>query len=143
MERLERERKKAFLRSYLKLKRGCRALEAAIEELRAGVILPAKPMTGMPRGGEPAGLEGYIDAVREKERELDQKRLAMVEAYDRVESAIWKMEPGVKRDVLMYRYLSGMTWEEMGEKMGYTVRWLTAIHGYALSDFTLPEKSSF
>lgn len=139
MERLERERKKAFLRSYLKLKRGCRALEAAIEELRAGVILPAKPMTGMPRGGEPAGLEGYIDAVREKERELDQKRLAMVEAYDRVESQIWKMPAGYEREILQRRYLMGQKWEAIADELHLDVRSVYRYHGYALSSFQLPE----
>ena len=139
MERIDRERKKAFLRSYLKLKRGCRALEAAIEELRAGVILPAKPMTGMPRGGEPAGLEGYIDAVREKERELDEKRLAMVAAYDRVESAIWKMPAGYEREILQRRYLAGEKWEAIADELHLDVRSVYRYHGYALSSFQLPE----
>ena len=139
MERYERDRKKAFLRSYLKAKRDVAAIEAAIEELRASAILPAKPMTGMPRGGEPAGLEGYIDAVREKERELLEKRIAMIAAYDRVESAVWKMREGYEREILQRRYLAGEKWEAIAEDLHLDVRTVYRYHGYALSSFKLPE----
>lgn len=142
MEKNERDRKKAFLRSYQRYKRGCKALEAAIDELRANVILPARPLTGMPRGGEPAGLETYIDALSRKEIQLEAKRADMIRAFDRVETAIMKMSPGAQRDILLYRYIAGLTWEQMAQKMGYTVRRLTQLHGYALANFRLPENIS-
>ena len=139
MERLEREKKKAFLRSYLKLKRGCEALNAAIEELRTNVILPGRPMTGMPRGGEPAGLEGYFDAVQGKERELREKRIAMMAAYDAVETAIWKMPAGYEREILQRRYLAGEKWEAIAEELHLDVRTVYRYHGFALSDFKMPD----
>lgn len=139
MERIERDRKKAFLRSYQKLRRGVAALESAIEELRANAILPARPLNGMPRGGEPAGLEGYLDALQAKEAELLQKRIAMIAAYDRVETAIWKMPEGYEREILQRRYLAGEKWETIADELHLDVRTVYRYHGYALSSFKLPE----
>jgi hypothetical protein len=47
------------------------------------------------------------------------------------------MEDENEKDVLTYRYLRGMKWEEIAIKMEYTYRNIIKIHGRALSNFTI------
>ena len=42
--------------------------------------------------------------------------------------------------MLFYRYISGLAWWEIAEKMNYTERWVLKIHGKALAHFELPKE---
>ena len=39
------------------------------------------------------------------------------------------------RNVLKYKYLCGMKWQEVADKMGYSLRHTTKMHGWALVEY--------
>jgi DNA-directed RNA polymerase specialized sigma subunit len=47
------------------------------------------------------------------------------------------MEDENEKDVLTYRYLRGMKWEDIAVKMGYSWRRIHYIHSKALENFRI------
>lgn len=43
-------------------------------------------------------------------------------------------------DVLFYRYIAGLDWWEIAEKLHYSERWIHKIHGKALAHFEIPKE---
>lgn len=49
------------------------------------------------------------------------------------------MEKQEEREVLRMRYIDGYRWDEIADKLHYTYRHVTRLHGTALLNFPLPE----
>lgn len=52
------------------------------------------------------------------------------------------MEKQDERELLRYRYIDGLTWQEIADRLGTVERNVYFIHGRALRNFPLPEKFS-
>lgn len=72
-------------------------------------------------------------ALRRKLEELVRLRLSIREVVD-------ALPDPTSRLILEYKYLDGLTWEEISDRMGYAVRHLTRLHSRALSQLPLPGK---
>ena len=83
-------------------------------------------------------LAEYANRIQVKSDELLRLKLQLSEQIEKVENH-------KSRQLLRYRYLIGMNWEEVAYHMGYEVRHITRLHGQALIDFEhvleCPEKS--
>ena len=131
-ELTENEKKKLFLKSYLRDKQVVIRIEEQLAELRASKISPSLISDGMPHGTSLSDLSDYAAKVDELERELTQKRYDRICSFQRVQSAIEAVEDEAEKDLLTYRYLRGMKWEEIAVKMGYSWRKIHYLHGDAL-----------
>jgi len=77
-------------------------------------------------------------------------REAMTQAFKTVSSAIDRLDRLEHREVLTLRYLRldglrKLSWEEIAEKVGYSVDYALEMHGKALSEISqlIPENPSF
>ena len=95
---------------------------------------------GMPHGSNQSDLSGYAAKLDQLERSLLQERRQRVAGYKEITNRIAKMKSENERDVLFYRYIKGLAWWEIAEKMGYSERHITRIHGEALAHLQTPEK---
>lgn len=134
----ETEQKKAFLRSY----RTARAKEARLLEqrafLEAGVKSPR--FDGMPHGsGNGDGLAAYAAQVDTIQREIREMQNEALRQYELVLKQLHKMTDETEYNILVYRYLNGFDWYEIGERVGYSRRQVLRIHGAALQHFELPK----
>lgn len=136
-ELTENEKKKLFLKSYLRDKLAVIRIEEQLAELRASKISPSLISDGMPHGTSLSDLSDYAAKVDELERELIQKRYDRIRSFLRVQTAIEAVEDEAEKDLLTYRYLRGMKWEEIAVKMGYTWRHTIRVHGQALENFKM------
>ena len=66
------------------------------------------------------------------ERELIRKRFDRIQSFRKVQAAIEEIEDETEKDLLTYRYLKGMKWEEIAVEMGYSWRAVHKIHSRAL-----------
>lgn len=140
---VENERKKEYLRRYRKAEEELERLDVELRELRR--ITALKPMSydGMPHGSGGAGdLSDFAvkaDRLRKKIIKAGYQRIRVFkEIRDRIEA----LPDEKQKSVLIYRYIKGMGWEEIAVKMGYTYRNVTKIHGKALENLRINEKSS-
>lgn len=133
----ENEKKKDFLLSYQREKKAVQRLEEQLEELRINKISPSVINDGMPHGIDQRDLSDYIVKLDEIEREVKAARYRRICAFQKVQRQIEAMENEKEKDLLTYRYLRGLEWEEVAEKMGYSLRKIHYLHGDALKHFLI------
>ena len=138
----ENDKKKEYLRSYRYHVRRIHRINAEIAELREMKLHPSmKPDDGMPHGsGGQGDLSGYAAELDEMINELMEERYQRIKTYQAIVRQIKRMKSENEKDVLFYRYIRGLDWWEIAEKMKYSERWIHKIHGKALAHFELPKE---
>lgn len=138
----ENDKKKEYLRSYRQHVRRIRRINAEIAELRSMKLYPAlKPDDGMPHGsGGQGDLSGYAAELDEMIQELIHERYLRIKTYQAIARRIKRLRSENEKDVLFYRYIKGMDWWEIAEKMSFSERWVYRLHGKALVHFELPKE---
>ena len=134
------EKKKEYLRSYQKHVRRIKRIESDMEEIRMMKQYPSMSSDGMPHVSNNSDLSNYAAVLDKKERELIREKQSRVVGYRDVTNQIEILESDLERDVLHYRYIKGLEWWEIAEKMGYSERQIHRYHGKALAHFYIPEK---
>lgn len=103
------------------------------EELQRVEALMASPVStcldGMPRSRSGPGDPVQQTVVRRDElcRRYKAKIAEMLEEQTAIEKLIDSLEP-TERKLARYRYIDGLTWEEVSEKMNYGTRQPHRIH---------------
>lgn len=137
----ENEKKKEYLRSYRTHVRRVQRITAEIEELRAMKMYPSvKDNDGMPHGsGGQGDLSGYAADLDQMIQELIDEQYLRIKTYQQIARQIKKLRSENEKDVLFYRYIKGLDWWEIAEKMGYSERQVHRFHGKALAHFEIPK----
>lgn len=138
--KMENEKKKEYLRQYLRHVHKINRIESDLEEIRFMKRYPSMNNDGMPHGSNSSDLSDYVALIDEKERELEKERYLRIKSYTEITNQIDLLENENERDVLHYRYIKGLSWWEVAEKMGYSERQIHRYHGNALAHFVVPEK---
>ena len=140
MVQSENERKKEYLKGYRRHVRRINRIETELEELHAMSAPMSASNDGMPHGSGQSDLSGYAAELDKLERSLREEKDKRVEVYKDIDERIKKLERENEKDVLFYRYIAGLAWWEIAEKMNYTERWILTIHGQALAHFRMPKE---
>ena len=64
-------------------------------------------------------FNGYDKRVHRIEKRLNRKLVELVEEKDKLTEFIYNLEDGDLRQILIYRYINGLTWKEISSKMQY------------------------
>lgn len=136
----ENEQKKEYLKGYRSHVRRINRIETELAELRAMRSSMSASNDGMPHGSGQSDLSGYAAELDHLERSLIKERYERVKTYKDIAIRIKKLKSENEKDVLFYRYIAGLAWWEIAEKMNYTERWVLKIHGKALVHFQLPKE---
>lgn len=140
----ENDRKKEYLRSYRQHVRRIHRINAEIAELREMKVSPGmKANDGMPHGsGGQGDLSEYAADLDEMIQELIDERYMRIKTYQQIARQIKKLKSENEKDVLFYRYITGLDWWEIAEKMKFSERQIYRLHGKALVHFELPKDVS-
>ena len=136
----ENEMKKEYLRGYRRHVRKLSRIEAELEELRTMKMAISVNNDGMPHGSGQSDMSGYAAELDQLERNLIRERNQRFKGYREISERIAKMKSENERDVLFYRYIKGLAWWEIAEKMGCSERWVYKLHGKALAHLELPKE---
>ena len=136
----ENEMKKEYLRGYRRHVRKLSRIEAELEELRTMKMAISVNNDGMPHRSDQNDMSGYAAELDQLERSLREERCKRVSAYKDIVKRIKSLHSENELDVLFYRYIRGLAWWEIAEKMGYSERWVLKIHGEALAHLKLPKE---
>lgn len=136
----ENEQKKRYLSGYRTHVRRINRIETELAELRAMQLSMSMNNDGMPHGSGQSDLSGYAAELDRQERDLEGERYERIQTYKDIAKRIKRLKSENEKDVLFYRYISGLTWWEIAEKMNYTERWVLKIHGKALAHFEIPKE---
>ena len=139
----ENDLKKEYLRRYRTHVRRIHRINAEISELRSMKISPSVNNDGMPHGGcGQSDLSGYAAELDSMVQELIDERYHRIKDYQEIVGRIKKLKSENEKDVLFYRYIRGMDWWEIAEKMKFSERQIFRIHGKALANFKIPKDVS-
>lgn len=137
---------KERLRQYKHIKKEIAHIKLQLEEVETALYSPrSQRMDGMPRnpsgGGDPIDLRllekhaALMNRYRVKLADLIEEQLAVEDAIENLDSTA--------RRLLRYRYLDGLTWEEVCVAMSYSWRQVHRLHAEALQklkeDRTCPQ----
>ena len=134
------EQKKEYLRGYRGHVRRSEQITAQIAQLRACKANPSAIVyDGMPKGGGGTDLSGYIARLDELERQLMEERTREICTYQDIVRRIKLLRSENELDVLFYRYIRGLDWWEIAERMELSRRQILRIHAEALEHLDYPE----
>ena len=138
----ENDLKKEYLRKYRDHVRRIHRINAEIAELRSMKISPSFNNDGMPHGGSQSDLSGYAAEIDRMVHELVDERYCRIKDYQEIVGRIKRLKSENETDVLFYRYIRGMDWWEIAEKMKFSERQIYRFHGKALAHFEIPKDVS-
>lgn len=138
----ENDLKKEYLRKYRTHVRRIHRINAEIAELRSMKLSPSLNNDGMPHGSSQSDLSGYAAELDSMVQELIDERYYRIKDYQEIVGRIKKLKSENEKDVLFYRYIRGMDWWEIAEKMKFSERQIFRIHGKALANFKIPKDVS-
>lgn len=134
--------KKEYLWRYQECVRRIRRINAEIPEIRSMKMGIAINNDGMPHGSGQNDLSGYAAELDKLERELTDERYTRIIIYKDIKKRIDKLKSTNEKDVLFYRYIKGMDWWEVAEKMKFSERQIYRFHGKALKNLEIPKDVS-
>lgn len=124
------------LESYRKFAPEIEALARAVNEIRSGAVMPAKPFDGMPHSGAPQDMSGYAARIDKAERKLNSRILQAKRARDEAIDLILKLDDPRGRTILMDHYINGLTWEQTAENLHYSAAHIYNLRNKAIQDLT-------
>lgn len=126
----KKEQKKAFLQSYQVLNFSIKTLEnllVSLEEEQNQSISVLQGDAGTDSGME---MKDVFSSFRKQLGEKNQICKIIVKNVSRMDSEI-------EKNILLLKYISGYTWEEISEMTNYSLRQVYNIHNYALKHFSM------
>ena len=132
---------KEFLSRYRSAHREAQDIELRMTQLRLKYAAPsAIRYSDMPTAHDSNhDLSDYAARMDELEEMLIEKYTRCIGIEIDIHTRLDKMDNQTEREVLRYRYIDGLTWEQIAERIGYTRRNATRIHGNALQHFSMED----
>lgn len=106
--------------------------------LRARLEPGAARLTGMPGGGKALDWTELSAAAMELESEIAGEIRQLTDMRRERLETIESVEDGTLRTLLELRYISCLTFREIGEKMHYDPNWAFRLHYRALEQIVIP-----
>lgn len=136
-EIIDNEQKKEYLKSYERAVRQMKRIEEKMQEIRFGKIMPSAGNDGMPHAHNNSDLSGYAALMDEEERRYLKVRYKRIKLCREITDKIERMENEDEKDVLLYRYIRLMKWEDIAVKMKYSWQHVHKIHARALRNIKI------
>ena len=126
---------KERLRRYRDLKNEYRQIIEKLETIEAVLLHPkAQRFTDMPKGpGGGSTMEDLAVKHMELQQRYTEKLDELAAEQLAIEKAIEPLEP-IARTLMRYRYIDGLTWEEVCVRINYSWRQTHNIHSRALKN---------
>ena len=130
-------RKKKYLLQYREALISEKILQDQIDELRSAYASPKSPnYDGMPHGfSSEHDLSDYAEKIDDLLCLVQGQRKQAVEICTDITRRIGSMPNETERDILRLRYLQGVRFTEIAERLNYTERHILRLHGEALKHF--------
>ncbi len=133
----EIEQKKEYLRGYEKAVRQMSRSELKIKEMRLNRMCPSIINDGMPHGSNQSDLSVYAAMLEQEEKRYMRYRYQRIRKCKEITDRIEQLDNEDEKDVLMYRYIKLMKWEDIAVKMGFSWKQMHRIHAKALNNFKI------
>lgn len=90
-------------------------------------------------GGSGSPIERPMDKVLEIDAEINREIDELQTVRQEIRAALNQLEDENLELLMEYRYIDGMTWEQIAVKMHYGFQWVCKLHGRALNRLRIKE----
>lgn len=134
----ENEAKIKYLSRYISLNRRIDRLLEKKAKWWSLCLKTTPNLSQAPGGGESGSpVERPMDKVLEIEAEINREIDELQEVCRGIKTVLGQLEDDTLRLLMEYRYLDGLTFEEIAVKMHYSWRWVIKLHGKALAEIKI------
>lgn len=133
----ENDEKKWYLRGYERAIREMKRSEERIREMRINRICPSVIADGMPHASGGSDLSGYAARLDEEERKYQKARYLRIKRCKEISDKIERLVDEDEKDVLFFRYIKLMKWEDIAVQLGFSWQHTHKIHARALKNFVM------
>lgn len=139
MATYENRLKMQYLMRYIDSKRRARAILNEIHDLKDLATKITVTFNDMPGGGGSVDKVGAIVAnIVDLQSELAVQAKTMKAEQEIVQAVIDAVDDPDLRQLLILRYINGLTWEKIAVDMNYSWRHTLRLHGAALAAVKIP-----
>lgn len=130
------EQVKKWLRRYGNAKREIKRYEEELNELiESQEGASAITYSDMPKGsGSQADLSDYMIRRQELQQKIWNARYRRIVVFDEMHDAIEQLPTVDERDVIFYKYIKEMDWDDIAKRIGKETRQAFRYHGNALKN---------
>lgn len=93
-------------------------------------------------GGNRSPIERPMDKVLEIDEEINREIDTLQTIRQEIREALNQLEDENLKLLMEYRYIDGMTWEQIAVKMHYGFQWVYKLHGRALNHLKIKIKEA-
>ena len=134
----ENQKKIEYLSRYRKLGKRIEQLSTERAMWLSRACKTTQTISDMPKAkngaqGDSGEVAQYIEIGEEITRELRNLHHLRRE----IRAVITTLEDDILQTLMLYRYIDGMTFEEIAVKMNFSWRWTITLHGRALEKLSL------
>lgn len=134
----ENQKKIEYLSRYRKLGRRIEQLSTERAMWLSRACKTTQTISDMPKAkngaqGDSGEVAQYIEIGEEITRELRNLHRLRRE----IRAVITTLEDDILQTLMLYRYIDGMTFEQIAVKMNFSWRWTITLHGRALEKLSL------
>ena len=127
--------RKKYLKKGYRIKIEIDSKKAVLEEMRSTLDgLQAVKLTEKLQGGQLPSDESIANRIA-KVVEEEEKLAVLYDFVASLSTEIDKVEDTLERAILRYRYITCLTWEQIAERMGYSMAHIYRIHNRAFKNF--------
>ena len=135
----ENQKKKEYLRGYEKAVHQMERSALRISEIRLSKACPSVANDGMPHTHNNNDLSSYVALLEQEEKQYIKYRNQRIKKCNEITEKIEQLENEDEKDVLFYRYIQLMKWEEICNEMQCSWRKVHRIHIKALNNIVITE----
>ncbi len=129
----ENELKIRYLSRYRRMSKRIDRLLEEQSRWRERTLKITPTLSQAPGGGESGSpIERPMDKVLEIDEEINREIDELQTVRQEIRAALNQLEDENLKLLMEYRYIDGLTWEQIAEKMDYSRQWVTSLHGTAL-----------
>lgn len=133
----EIEEKKDYLRGYERAVRQMERINERIDEIRSNRIGTGINYDGLPHAHNNSDLSEYAAKIDSEIRRYMKARYRRTMICREISDKVERMDNEDEKDVLTYRYIRLMKWEDICVKMNLSWRRVHYIHNDALKNFKM------
>ena len=136
----ENEQKIRYLSRYRRLNQRIDRLLEEQSRWRERALKITPTLSQAPGGGgNGSPIERPMDKVLEIDVEINREIDEMQIARKEIRETLNQLEDESLKLLMEYRYIDGMTWEQIAVKMHYGFQWVCKLHGRALNRLRIKE----
>lgn len=133
----ENEKKKEYLKGYERAVRKMERSEERIKEMRLNKMCPSIIYDGMPHGSGSSDMSSYAALLDSERRKYLKARYNRIKKCKEITDRIEGLKNEDEKDVLLYRYIKLMKWEDICIKIKKSWKQTHRIHASALENFKM------